>query len=60
MKGYDERISELEAEIDFEITWCEAKVLELRVKLDAVKGLKNASRKVSGDPHRWEIAKEEK
>ena len=43
MKGYDERISELEAKIDFEITRCEAKVLELRVKLDAVKGLKNAS-----------------
>lgn len=44
MKGYDERIRELKGELDAVIGACELKVLELRGKLGAVEGLKNASR----------------
>lgn len=42
MKCYDERIRELKGEIGA----CELKVIELRGKLKAVEGLKNASRRI--------------
>ena len=56
MKTYDERIRELEDEVDCVVSKCENRVLDLRGKLRAVKGLKKASTSQNEDKEkRWQL-----